>query len=98
MRNGPYNYRLSFTGTQSPPYPSERKREDDVRSMVVPGPSLEASRSASYTTMDALPYAVYTVTVSAYNIKRGETLFAGPPATAFERSMAIGKYHRIIIM
>ena len=92
LRNGPYNYRLNFTGTQSPPYPNERKREDDVRSMVVPGPSLEAFRSASYTTMDALPFALYTVTVSAYNLKRGEALFAGPSTTVVERSMAIGTY------
>ena len=76
-RNGSFNYILAYSAEQANPYPTERIRtaEDSFH--------INESSTESLRIEDALPYANYTVTIFAFNIKRG---LRGPNATTMMRS------------
>ena len=61
-RNGPYELQLSYTAEQTPPYPAERaKDESDMVTL--------AQDTSQFSIREALPFAVYSVTVRAINKK-----------------------------
>ena len=80
-RNGTFNYSLAYTADQTPGYPPER-RQTGSGSFVLPG------SNDQYIIKDALPYANYSVTIFAFNIKRN---LPGPSNSVTHRSLAISK-------
>ncbi len=80
-RDGAFNYTLTYTADQTPEYPQERSKVSSG-SLVLLG-SME-----QYVIEDGLPYAVYSVTITAYNLKRS---LPGPSNSETHRSLPTGK-------
>ena len=80
-RNGPYMLQLNYTAEQTPPYPASRA-DSDSSSIMLPQNTLQ------FTIRDVLPFANYTVTVYAVNVRLG---FAGVADSTTIRSQPIGK-------
>lgn len=78
--NGDFYYNLTYTADQSPDYPQERGKTSG-NSLLLPESRTE------YTIVDGLPYAVYSVTITAINVKYG---LPGPSAYIEHRSIPIG--------
>ena len=81
LRNGSFDYNLTYTAAQMGNFP-ESRRNIAQDSMIVPGNMEE------FTIEDALPFADYTFTIFAFNIKLNAP---GDPETEANRSVAIGE-------
>ena len=86
-RNGPFNYNLSYTADQTPPYPQER-RFTGSNSLILSG-----ERETTFTIESALPFAIYNVTIFAFNIRLG---LPGVGDTASIRSEAVGEFSQTV--
>ena len=82
FRNGSFNYNLTYTAAQTDNYP-ELRRGTAQDSVIIAG------RMEEFTIEDALPFANYTVTIFAFNIKLNAP---GDSETEANRSVAIGEY------
>ncbi len=80
-RDGAFNYTLTYTADQTPEYPQER-RKTSSDSLVLLG------AREQYVIEDGLPYAVYSVNITAYNLKRS---LSGPSNSDTHRSLPIGE-------
>ena len=80
-RNGPYTLQLNYTEEQTPPYPASRANKNS-NSKTLP------QSSSQFTIRNALPFANYTVTIYAVNIKLG---LVGVADSTSIRSQPIGK-------
>ncbi len=79
-RDGAFNYTLDYAADQTPDSPQERRRTSSG-SVSLMG-SME-----QYTIDNGLPYANYSVAITAINIKRS---LPGPTSSETHRSLAIG--------
>ncbi len=95
-RDGAFNYTLDYTADQTADYPQERRRTSSgsVSLMGFMEQYTINSGSASlmgfmeqYTINSGLPYANYSVAITAINIKR---CLPGPTSSETHRSLAIG--------
>lgn len=82
LRNGSFNYNLTYTALQTDDFP-EVRRNTSQDSVIIAG-SME-----EFTIEDALPFANYSFTIFAFNIKLNAP---GDSETEASRSVAIGKY------
>ena len=80
-RNGSYNYSVIYSGEQADDYPEERMRNHPKTTVVLDG-SINVTLSIT-----GLPYANYTINVTAFNIKTGRP---GPSTIHTARSLNIG--------
>ena len=80
-RNGSYYFELEYSASQN---------FDGGRNKSVVNKSQISGEQLNMQFNDGLPYAMYEVTIFAYNIKRGRT-YKGPPTTTSYRSIPIGK-------
>ncbi len=78
--NGAFYYNLTYTADQAPDYPQERRR------FVSDSSTLVGFRD-NYIIEDGLPYAVYSVIITAVNIKHGRP---GLSTAVIHRSLSIG--------
>ena len=83
LRNGSFNYMLMYSADQTPPYPHQRRQSTSLGPVMVDGSQQE------YVLPSGLPYANYTVTIHAFNIKLG---VPGPSEMATHRSIPIGEF------
>ena len=81
-RNGLYNYTLTYRGVQDGDYPSQRMKSQN-ETISINDSMMEGSMSIS-----GLPYANYTINVTAINIKTGRP---GPSSLYTDRTIIIGK-------
>lgn len=80
-RNGSYNYYVTYSGEQVDDYPEERRRNHPKTAVVLDG-------SNTSLPITGLPYANYTINVTAFNIK---TRRPGPSTIHQNRTISIGK-------
>ena len=80
-RNGSYYFELEYSALQN---------FDGGRRISVVNKSQISGEQINMQFNDGLPYAMYEVTIFAYNIKRGRT-YKGPPTTTSYLSIPIGK-------
>lgn len=85
-RNGLYGYNLTYFAAQLDPYPEPRRQTVSVQTA-----SLDGDMQGRFTISDsnALPFANFSVTVFAFNLKRGMDV-AGPSSSEPHRTLAIG--------
>ena len=83
LRNGSFNYMLTYYANQTPPYPQQRRRSE------TPGPVMVDGNQQEYVVSSGLPYANYQVTIYAFNIKHD---LPGPSEMTTHRSIAIGEF------
>ena len=81
-RNGLYDYRLVFSADQVSPFPSERRESIPEMTVTLDG------TSESYAIQEGLPFADYSVRITAFNIKRN---LDGPTVPVIDKTIAIGK-------
>ena len=74
---------LMYSADQTPPYPQQR------RNSTSPDPVMVDGSQEEYVLPSGLPYANYTVTVHAFNIKLG---VLGPSEMTTNRSIPIGEF------
>ena len=82
-RNGLYNYILTYRGVQDGDYPPRKMRSQYETNISINDSMMEGSRSIS-----GLPYANYTINVTAVNIKTGRP---GPSSLYTNGTIIIGK-------
>lgn len=82
-RNGSYNYMLTYRGVQDDDYPLQRMRRQNETTISVNDSMMEGSVSIT-----GLPYANYTINVTAVNIKTGRL---GPSSLHTSRTIIVGK-------
>ena len=82
-RNGSYNYTLTYSGEQIDDYPEQRRRVQPETTVVLDGREMQVSIPIT-----GLPYANYTVDVTAVNIMTGQR---GPSISQGNRTIIIGK-------
>ena len=80
MRNGSYNYYVTFGGEQVDDYPERRRRNHPNTTVVLDGSNMSLP-------ITGLPYANYTINVTAFNIKTEQS---GPSTIQSARSINIG--------
>ena len=80
-RNGPYNFSVTFSGEQVDDYPKERMGNHPETTIVIDGSNTSLSTIG-------LPYANYTINVTAFNIKTNRL---GPSTIHQDRTISIGK-------
>ena len=80
VRNGSFNYNLTYNADQALEYPQERKLTA-MDSVILGG------EQEQFIIENALPYAIYDVRLFAFNIRRG---LPGPDETGSHRSIPIG--------
>ena len=85
-RNGPFNYSLTYSAEQLPPYP-EGRRNSTADSQILTGDQNQ------YIINNGLPFANYTVTIYAFNIKR---TLPGPSESAEHRSLALSEFYTVL--
>ena len=83
LRNGSFNYMLTYSANQTLPYPQQRRQS------ATPGPVMVDGSQQAYVVSSGLPYANYQVTIYAFNIKRD---LPGPSEMTTRRSIAIGEF------
>ena len=81
LRNGPYNYSVTYSGEQVDDYPEERRNSH-------PKTTVDLDGSNTSLPIIGLPYANYTINVTAVNIKTGQP---GPSTIHQNRTISIGK-------
>ena len=81
VRNGSYNYYVTFSGEQVDDYPERRSRSHPNTVVVLDGSNMSHL-------IIGLPYANYTINVTAFNIKTGRP---GPSTIHEDRTISIGK-------
>ncbi len=79
-RNGAFYYNLTYTADQTPDYPQERRKTSSDSRVLL------GSRER-YIIENGLPYAVYSVTITAVNTKYG---LPGASRSEEHRSLPIG--------
>ena len=84
-RNGSYNYTLTYSGEQVDDYPEQRRRVQSETTVVLDGSEMQVSIP-----IIGLPYANYTVDVTAFNIMTNQS---GPSISQGIRTIIIGKLH-----
>ena len=82
IRNGSYNYTLTYSGEQVDDYPEQRRRNQSETTVVLDGREMQVSIP-----IIGLPYANYTLNVTVFNIKTGRS---GPSTIQTGRSISIG--------
>ena len=83
-RNGPYVLQLSYTAKQTPPFPEGRAESSN-------GSTTLAQNTSQFMVSNALPFANYSFTVYAMNVKFG---LLGVRKSIAIRSQPVGKlYH-----
>ena len=87
-RNGSYNYSLIYSGEQVDDYPVERRRNQPMKTVTIGGSMMQSM------TVNGLPYANYTINVTAFNIK---TERFGPSSMYTDRTISIGKDVNVMI-
>ena len=80
VRNGSFNYNLTYNADQALDYPQERKLTA-MDSVILGG------EQEQFIIENALPYAIYDVRLFAFNIRRG---LPGLDETGSHRSIPIG--------
>lgn len=80
-RNGVFLTQITFDGSQTPPYPPERRQS------VGPVTTTLSENADSYTIPRGLPYAEYNITVQPFNIKTNNMAMA---VFSIRRTIAIG--------
>ena len=83
LRNGSFDYMLTYSADQTPPYPQQR------RWRATSGPVMVDGSQQQYVVPRGLPYTNYQVTIYAFNIKRD---LPGPSEMTTHRSLAIGEF------
>lgn len=81
LRNGPFDYNLTYTAEQIEPYP-EPRRSMTEGTVIVNGELVE------FVITDGLPFANYTITLFGFNLKLG---VPGPSETITMRSKPLRK-------
>ena len=81
IRNGSYNYYVTFNGEQVDDYPQRRRRNHPNTAVVLDGNNTSLP-------ITGLPYANYTINVTAFNVKKRRS---GPSTIQSARSINIGK-------
>ena len=74
---------LMYSAEQTPPYPQQRRQN------ASPGPVTVDGSQQEFVLPSGLPYANYTVTVHAFNIKLS---VPGPSEMTTHRSIPIGEF------
>ena len=69
MRNGSYNYYMTFGGEQVDDYPERRRRNHPNTTVVLDGSNMSLP-------ITGLPYANYTINVTAFNDNQVQVLFS----------------------
>lgn len=88
-RNGSFNYSLTFEAEQLGSYPESRRTTIPPQTITLPvGGELEGELEV-HSFEDALPFANYTITLAAVNIKLNEP---GRSEIVQGRTIAIGEY------
>ena len=82
-RNGSFGYLLQFEADQLEPYPQTRQSSVNLMNLALDDGDLE-----TFTFEGALPFANYTITLTAVNAKLNKP---GPSVTVEGRTTAIGK-------
>lgn len=82
-RYGLYNYTLTYRGVQDGDYPLQKMRSQNETTISINDSMMEGSMSIS-----GLPYANYTINVTAVNIKTGRP---GPSFWDTNRTIIISK-------
>ena len=85
-RNGSFNYQVMFEAMQLDPYPEARKTNVDMTNRTL---NNDDGNLEEFLFPEALPFANYTITLIAVNIKLNRS---GPSTTVEGRTIAIGKY------
>ena len=80
LRNGSFNYMLTYSANQTLPYPQQS---------ATLGPVMVDGNQQEYVVSSGLPFANYQVTIYAFNIKRD---LPGPSEMTTHRSIAIGEF------
>ena len=83
LRNGSFDYVLTYSADQTPPYPQQRRRR------VTLGPVMVDGSQQEYVVPSGLPFTNYQVTIYAFNIKHD---LPGPSEMTTHRSLAIGEF------
>ncbi len=82
-RNGPFNYMLNYTADQTSPYPANR-------SLSVFDNFVELVGDEQTYTVESLPFSDFTVSLYAYNIRRGTTI-RSTVTSHIMKTLAIGE-------
>ena len=85
-RSGPFDYNFTYSAEQLSPYP-EGRRNSTADSQILTGDQNQ------YIINNGLPFANYTVTIYAFNIKR---TLPGPSESAEHRSSALSKFYTVL--
>ncbi len=85
-RNGPYRYMLNYTADQSFPYPVTRSISTSSSSINLAGDD----QSYSVPINNSLPFADFTVSLYAFNIRRGAGVKSAV-MTRTEKTTSIGE-------
>ena len=85
LRNGSFNYSLTFEAEQLGSYPESRRTTLPPQTITLP----VGGEREVHSFEDALPFANYTITLAAVNIKLNEP---GRNETVQGRTIAIGEY------
>ena len=80
-RNGSFHYSLQFEAEQLSPYPEARRESVNLTQRIDDG------NQQNFTFEGALPFANYTITLTAVNTKLNRT---GPNVSMEMRTIAIG--------
>ena len=80
-RNGPYELELNYTAVQHPPYPAARAMNDS-------GTATLPQHTSNFTVGEALPFANYSISLRAINIK---LRLKGVASNTDIRSLATGE-------
>ena len=87
-RNGSYNYTVTYSGDQVEDYPEERRESHPETTVVLDGNNMDLQ-------IIGLPYANYTVNVTAFNIRTGRP---GPSTTLENRTIPTSKIIIIVMI
>ncbi len=85
-RNGPFRYMLNYTADQSSPYPVTRSISTASSSINLAGDD----QSYSVPIDDSLPFADFTASLYAFNIRRGAGV-KGAVMSHTEKTTSIGE-------
>ena len=85
LRNGSFDYNLTYTAEQRAPYP-ELRRNVSQGSVIVDGDLVK------FVIENGLPFAEYTITIYGFNLKLG---VPGPSETITERSAPLSKCYNL---
>ena len=81
-RNGTYNYSLTYSGEQVDDYPEQKKRVQPLETLTIDGNNMQVAVQIT-----GLPYANYTIVVTAFNVKSGRQ---GPSSVFTNRTINRG--------